>query len=255
MELKERQDVAILSDLNVSGPDQVVSSKKSAEELATSKLIDANIVTDSEMIQVVGDFERQQAGAVEDLSDKPVDNVTISKVANEASKNSETDSDVSLVFGPGASKLATAENLVEGLNTNLEDSSSNSSFLGPKKETSTPLREVSLGRRRTRNSGRSSFNSPSPVRPPQIHGKKAKLDPDMDDPGEENVSESAVNTIGVQGEIKVISQLTGNDVEEMSSSAVLSSNQGIQGKDAIDQERPPGSLGESVSNVPLGGSD
>ena len=77
-------------------------------------------------------------------------------------------SDISLVFGPGASTLA------QELSPKVSDketplSETNLSNI----DSSTPLRKRSRGRRRIRNSGRSSQSSPSPVRPPL---QKQKLD-------------------------------------------------------------------------------
>ena len=77
-------------------------------------------------------------------------------------------SDISIVFGPGASALSN-ELAPNALNTESAPSDTSPGKTG----TSTPLRKRSRGRRRTRNSGRSSLSSPSPIRPPS---QKVRLD-------------------------------------------------------------------------------
>ena len=93
------------------------------------------------------------------------------------------DRDLSLVFGAGASKLVDTPG-----NSGRSDSSMEQSVAG----TSTPLRKRSRGRRRTRNSGRSSISSPSPVRPPdKLENKKLRFDEEeegKDVKGDGNVS-------------------------------------------------------------------
>ena len=51
-------------------------------------------------------------------------------------------------------------------------SSQSDTSLNKSKDTSTPLRQQSRGRRRARNSGRSSVSSPSPIRAPDLQGSK-----------------------------------------------------------------------------------
>ena len=77
--------------------------------------------------------------------------------------------DMSYVFGPGASELQVK------LSCNSSKSESETSCTESKQGTSTP-RKQSRGRRRTRNSGRSSQSSPSPIRPPEKDLKKVRLD-------------------------------------------------------------------------------
>ena len=84
--------------------------------------------------------------------------------------------DLSIVFGPGATKL---EKIIQTRGVDgiprvlLSESSSDKSSAS----TSTPVRQRSRGRTRNRNSGRSSISSPSPIRPPDKNGnKKLKFD-------------------------------------------------------------------------------
>ena len=83
------------------------------------------------------------------------------------------ESDMSLVFGPGATELE--KNL---LPVKSDSPASSSDLDQSKRDTSTPLRKPSRGRTRTRNSGRSSQNSPSPIRKLNPPGKKVKLNED-----------------------------------------------------------------------------
>ena len=92
--------------------------------------------------------------------------------SKEALPQKTDDRDLSLVFGPGATDIA--DNLLSG-KEGISKSDSLSSEASA--ETSTPLRQQSRGRRRTRNSGRSSKSSPSPIRPPDILGcKKPRIE-------------------------------------------------------------------------------
>ena len=126
-------------------------------------------VSDSQILETVDSIERhlveatvaveQQIGNVttpENKNRSEVINDDIEKLGVEV----EDQSDVSLVFGPGASKLKLREDSVP-------------SNFSPVAGASTPLRQRSRGRRRFRNSGRSLPSSPSPVRPPS---QKLKLD-------------------------------------------------------------------------------
>ena len=84
---------------------------------------------------------------------------------DEVAKNQEeVPGDMSLVFGAGATSLANELNEKQEAGL-LEASPSCSKSDDSKKETSTPVRKKSRGRRRARNSGRSSPISPSPIRP------------------------------------------------------------------------------------------
>ena len=87
--------------------------------------------------------------------------------------------DLSLVFGPGASSLDLGKGVDQVTNSPKADISATNA------DSSTPIRQQSRGRRRLRNSDRSSFSSPSPVRPPNFDSDntKPRFDTDEDEPG------------------------------------------------------------------------
>ena len=68
-----------------------------------------------------------------------------------------------------------------------------------KDDSSTPLRQRSRGRRRARNSGRSSFSSPSPIRPPDrdLECKKLKYASDGETPVSGEVGEGDTSNVEV----------------------------------------------------------
>lgn len=131
-------------------------------------------------------------------------NLTAHKVAGEGGVkedkgNNPNVSEISLVFGPGASALS------KELPSRISTAESSPSDASPgKNESSTPLRKPSRGRRRIRNSGRSSLSSPSPIRPPsqkvRLDGEERPVDQvvldqdqqnDLLDPGEQLADQNA----------------------------------------------------------------
>ena len=89
------------------------------------------------------------------------------------------------------------------------------------------MRNISRGRRRTRNSGHSSFSSPSPIRPPdKPTNKKVKLD------GSELADENTVYSEGLkesQQEVQSSSESTSN-VQQIIVSYESMGDLGIQGR-------------------------
>ena len=111
-------------------------------------------ITDGEMLDAVKAVEEQLLATGEGTSQV---NVEPAEKVSAVSPGNSKKSDLSMVFGPGASDLH-----LDQSTANLEVPTN----FSPKTGSSTPLRDPSRGRRRTRNSGRSSLSSPTPVRPP-----------------------------------------------------------------------------------------
>lgn len=97
-------------------------------------------------------------------------------------KNSDIDGELNIVFGPGASLMSLEQSRAS--DKSISSAGDN--------ETSTPLRDQSRGRRRSRGSGRNYITSPSPVRP--------RLDPSLDPGGGQDVALSDIGKVSDQGQ-------------------------------------------------------
>ena len=134
-------------------------------------------VTDSQMLKAVPEGSQCSVGQVVGAEKNPTEVPCLAAPEGiaergviEGNKNDPDISEMSLVFGPGASAIS------KGLSSNVSNTESSPSDASPGKVgNSTPLRKRSRGRRRIRNSGRSSLSSPSPIRPPS---QKVRLDGD-----------------------------------------------------------------------------
>ena len=115
--------------------------------------------------------EIEMAGGTTELVDKAED-----PSVDVVDSSAKTLSDMSLVFGPGATGLD-LDAKKQDMSTSKGSSSSSreDTVEHINAEISTPVRNRSRGRRRARNSGRSSFSSPSPIRPPNIDSGSKKL--------------------------------------------------------------------------------
>ena len=124
-------------------------------------------VSDGEILNVID-------GNVENTDTNVIDNHSV-----ELAAFSDDVSDLSVVFGPGATLLA---NEHQGDKDASLVSNGNNGVI---QDTSTPERLDPKVRRRPRHSGGSSFSSPSPVRPPQLDNdsKKLRLDSETDSGG------------------------------------------------------------------------
>ena len=122
-------------------------------------------------------------------------NDIVKEISEKGSSNAakQSESDISIIFGPGATALK--QQLLN--NKDMSDSASDSSLNKSKTETSAPVRFPSRGRTRTRNSGRSSQSSPSPIRRQDPPDKRVRVDggqeidqgqgDDILDPGDQNI--------------------------------------------------------------------
>ena len=153
----------------------LVSADPPADMTAKSqtgqKRLSIETVSDSQVLAVLahddGQLLENDAREVTNVSNVDEDLKGVSgtpEASPEGGQKGRKDGDLSLVFGPGASKLQlpkVADQPESGSDKSVTD-------------TSTPIREKSRGRRRMRHSGRSSICSPSPVRAPDVL-KKIRL--------------------------------------------------------------------------------